>query len=169
MAGVVVYVSGAVLNPGVYTVPAGSRVEDVVYMAGGLTADADPNLVNLAERLQDGEHIIVPRKGDTPVTTRPTATRKPTATAQATKPAPTRSAAASGSSSVPPPGTKININKATEVELETLPGIGPALAGRIITYRQEHGPFATIEEIMQVSGIKEAIFSRIRDFITVGP
>jgi len=142
-ARIVVYVSGAVQSPGVYELSDGARVDDAVQAAGGPAADADLARVNLAKRLRDEEQVYVPRVGET-------------------------------SPPVPPAGTtggsaggKININAATVAELETLPGVGPALAQRIVEYREEHGPFARIEDIKKVSGIGDKMFERIKDLITV--
>jgi competence protein ComEA len=140
-AQVAVYVTGAVLSPGVYHLPEGSRIEEALQAAGGATVEADLNRVNLARRVHDEEHIYVPKVGEEspPV--------------------------ASGSSSE---GGPININTASTAELETLPGIGPTLAQRIVDYREAHGPFAAIEDIIKVRGIGEGLFNEIRDLITVG-
>jgi competence protein ComEA len=135
-----VYVSGAVQNPDVYALPPDSIVKNALVAAGGATADADLDRINLAMSLADGQHVYVPRKGEEQMP-------------------------------VPPPGDpasaggKVNINTATLAELETLPGIGPALAQRIVDYRESHGRFAQIEEITEVSGIGEATFAKIRDEI----
>lgn len=139
-----VYISGAVVRPDVYTLPPGAIVRDAVEAAGGLTADADRDRINLAQHLSDGEHVHIPRVGEAPT------------------PAPQVSAG------TPTPSGPIDINTATQAELETLPGIGPALAQRIIEYREEHGPFTSIEQIQNVSGIGPAKFEAIKDLITVG-
>lgn len=138
-----VYISGAVAHPDVYTLPPGAIVRDAVDAAGGLTAEADRDRINLAQRLSDGEHVHIPRIGEAP-----------TPIPQANE----------GTSA---PSGPININTATQAELETLPGIGPALAQRIIDYREEHGPFTSIEQIQNVSGIGPAKFEAIKDLITV--
>ncbi len=139
-----VYISGAVAHPDVYTLPPDAIVRDAVEAAGGFTADADRDRINLAQHLSDGEHIHIPRLGEAPT------------------PAPQIS------EGTPLPSGPIDINTATQAELETLPGIGPALAQRIIEYREEHGPFASIEQIQNVSGIGPAKFEAIKDLITVG-
>lgn len=153
---IVVFVSGAVSKPGVYTLPAGSRVGDAVSMAGGLRPDADLEQINLAARIVDEEHVSVPEKGATPVVF--SQQRQPT------PPHPTPIA-------TPKPGVteKININKATATELEDLPGIGPSLAERIVAFREANGPFKNVEELTLVPGIKEGIMSSIRALITAGP
>ncbi|HEC21611.1 MAG TPA: hypothetical protein ENI95_01700 [Chloroflexi bacterium] len=137
-----VYVSGAVAHPDVYTLPSGAIVRDAVAAAGGANADADLDVLNLARPLSDGDHVYVPRVGEAPTPA----------------PAGEPGAVASG---------PININTASEAELETLPGIGPVLAQRIVEYREANGPFATIEDIQKVAGIGPATFEDIRDLITV--
>ncbi len=140
-AQVAVYVTGAVLSPGVYHLPEGSRIEEALQAAGGATVEADLNRVNLARRVHDEEHIYVPKVGEE------------------SPPVP------SGSSSE---GGPININTASTAELETLPGIGPTLAQRIVDYREAHGRFAAIKDVMNVQGVGEGLFNEIRDSITVG-
>jgi competence protein ComEA len=144
-----VYVSGAVVRPDVYRLETGSIVKDAIDVAGGVTEDADLIHINLAQELRDQQQIYVPRIGEEepppPVT---------------------------GGESAPPsrfaePTGKININTATTEELDTLPGIGPALAQRIIEYREDNGSFKSIEAIVGVSGIGEATLEKIRDLITV--
>ena len=140
---VVVHVAGAVSSPGVYTLPADSRVDDAVRAAGA-TADADLSQLNLAQKLADGQKITVPAAGETP--------------------APADNAAPSDSGQS---GALININTATREELETLPSIGEVRAQAIIAYREEHGGFRTTDELMEVSGIGEKIFADISPHITV--
>ena len=140
---VVVHVAGAVSSPGVYTLPADSRVDDAVRAAGA-TADADLSQLNLAQKLADGQKITVPVAGATP--------------------ADGSSAATTADSDN---GGLININTATQEELESLPSIGEVRAQAIIAYREEHGGFRTIDELMEVSGIGEKIFADISPHITV--
>lgn len=143
-----VYVVGAVHQPGVYQLPLGSRVKDAIQSAGGLLAEADPEAINLAALLIDGDRIRVP-------------TQK--------APAQDRADPTPGSSpSVASTAGPININTATLEELDTLPGIGPALAARIIAYRQMYGAFKAIEDLMKVEGIGPTIFSKFKDRITIG-
>jgi competence protein ComEA len=136
-----VYVTGAVVNPGVYYLPEESRVQDALEAAGGPATDADLDRVNLARRVQDEEQIYFPAVGeeDLPAT------------------------ASTGGSQ----GGTININTASVGELEGLPGIGPKLAQCIVDYRESNGPFATIEEIMEVQGIGQGVFEDIRESISV--
>jgi len=151
-----VYVSGAVVHPAVYTLPPGSIIDDAVRAAGGFTQEADPVAVNLAQGLADGMQIYVPTLDeDTPPPVI-------SATAPVTVP---------GSSRMGGITTQglIDINTATERDLELLPSIGPSTAEKIIAYREANGPFVTIEAIMDVPGIGEAKFEAIRDLIMVGP
>ena len=136
-----VHVVGAVEKPGVYTLEKGQRINDAVQLAVPV-AKADLTQINLAEPLQDGKQIYVPLKGE----------KAP-------------------SSTIPRIGVKasglVNINTAGAGELEKLPGIGPALAARIIEYREKNGPFRTADDITKVSGIGPAVLAKIRAQITV--
>ena len=132
---VTVYVTGAVRRPGVVTLPAG-RVEQAVEASGGATPDADLAKINLAMPLKDGQHIIVPG-------------------------APEEEEAAA-TTTIKPDGL-VHINAADEKALEALPGIGPVMAKRIVEYRQQNGPFSSLEELKKVRGIGEAKFARLKD------
>jgi competence protein ComEA len=145
-----VYVSGAVARPGVYTLSWDDRVEQAIGAAGGAIADADLLRVNLAERLHDEQQIYVPQKDEVVTPVLPTAVPNPP-----------------GANMPSSPAAKININSASASELDTLPGIGPVLAQRIIDYRQTHGPFGKPEDVKKVSGIGDTTFERIRDLIIV--
>jgi competence protein ComEA len=143
-----VYVSGAVMRPDVYELPYDSIVRDAIDAAGGPTGEADLNRINLARRVHDEEQIYVPQKGEESPPISPP----------------------SGPSSLSPSsqgGGKVNINTATAEELDTLPGVGPAIAQRIIDYRTAHGPFQSIEDIKNVRGIGDATFEELKDKITV--
>jgi len=146
LAPVRVYVSGAVATPGVYTLPPKSLVDDAIKTAGGATADADLDRINLAQEVRDQQQIHVPRKGE----------------------AATPSAPEPGGGAAPG-GTKININTATLAELDTLPKIGPVTAQYIIDYRAKNGPFKKIEDLKNVSGIGDATFEGLKDLVTVEP
>jgi competence protein ComEA len=145
----VVYVSGAVVQPGVYALAPDARVADTLAAAGGATAQADLARINLARRVRDEEQIHVPHRGE-PTFVAPT---------PIVVPATPSAEGASG---------KVNINTAAVAELDTLPGIGPGYAERIVAYRESHGPFDTVEDIQDVPGIGPALFSRIKDLITTG-
>jgi competence protein ComEA len=139
-----VYVTGAVRHPGVVTVAPAARVEDAVRAAGGPADEADLERINLAAPVYDGQHLRVPAVGEE------------------------FSVTDEGLAS-PGVARRVNINLATVAELDTLPGIGEVTAAKIVAYRQQHGPFRTIEAIMDVSGIGEAKFEAIKALITVGP
>lgn len=145
----VVYVSGAVQQPEVYALPANARIKDLIVAAGGFTADADPDRINLAQRLNDGQHIYVPRQGET-------------LQAKGTT-APGTDSAISAS------GSLININTAGAAELEEAPGIGQSTAQRIIEYRTANGPFKSIEDLQNVKGIGPTLIDEITPHVTVGP
>lgn len=143
---VVVHVSGAVAEAGVVTLPAGARVADAVAAAGGVVDGAELAAVNLARLLTDGEHVHVPREGE----------------------APPPSDAAPGGPSAGADGGTVDLNRAGAAELETLPGIGPALAQRIIAHREQHGPFREVGQLRDVSGIGEKRFQDLAPLVTVG-
>ena len=135
-ADVVVYVSGAVASPGVLTLPATSRVIDAITAAGGATPEADLESINLARILVDGEQIRVGVVGESP----PSASAGAGTDAQAC----------------------VRLATATETELQTLPGIGPALATRIISYRATHPRLSSVEELDDVPGIGPSLIEKIR-------
>ena len=147
---IMVDVKGQVVRPGVYQSNTGERVIDIIGRAGGLTKQADQTQVNFAQHVEDEMVIYIPGKGED----------------ESTIPQPTVS---SGTVSV---GTeqkqgKININKADGQELQNLPGIGPAKAAAIIEYRNASGPFKTIEDLKNISGIGDKTFEKLKDLIVV--
>lgn len=163
-----VHVSGAVNAPGVYQLPQQSIVQDAIDVAGGLTARADVSRLNLAGLLNDGQQLVIAELPPTPIPTPTVGPGTPTPTPE--PPTPTVASISSPSSGGGQPGATgqlINLNTATQAELETLPRIGPAIAQRIIEYRTLNGPFTSIEQIMNVKGIGSATFDAIKDFITV--
>ncbi|HUR77338.1 MAG TPA: helix-hairpin-helix domain-containing protein [Acidimicrobiales bacterium] len=132
-----VHAAGAVTAPGVVTVPAGSRVTDVVAAAGGPAPDADLDQVNLAAPVNDGERVYIPRRGET--------------------------AAVSGATAgVNAADGVVNINEADLATLETLPGVGPSTAQAILDYRKEHGRFRSVDELLNVRGIGPSKLSQIK-------
>jgi len=143
-----VHITGAVASPGVYSVQPGSRVADIITLAGGSLPDANVDALNLAAPLSDGVKIYVPYKGEAVYSI----TEVPLAEG------------VSDSSESP-----INLNKATVEQLEALPGIGRTKAEAIVQYREAHGNFDTIEQVQDVPGIGPTIFAQIRDRITVAP
>ncbi|MFZ5916797.1 MAG: helix-hairpin-helix domain-containing protein [Chloroflexota bacterium] len=148
-----VYVSGAVRQPDVYVLPPGSIVKDALQAAGGPADAADLNRVNLALALYDQQHIYIPRQDEA----------TPAAPLPGSEPPPVT---VSGNETANLSGP-INLNTATIEQLDALPGIGPAIAQRIVDYRQANGPFATPEDIMNVKGIGQATFEKLQNQITV--
>ncbi|MDX1437162.1 MAG: helix-hairpin-helix domain-containing protein [Anaerolineales bacterium] len=154
-APILIHVDGAVASPGVYPLPEGSRIREAIEAAGGFASTADPAGINLAMKLADGDMLWIPDLSADTL-------------------APRQTGLAQGAGNTPDGGNRpqsanslIEINKATQEELESLPGIGPATALKIISYREEHGPFTTIDEITRVSGIGPATFEEIKNLITV--
>lgn len=144
---VVVAAAGAVVHPGVYKLPAGSRVIDVVAAAGGANADADLDRVNLAAKVTDGQRVYVPRKGEA-----------------------ADSGAIAGDASVGADGVAgaiVDLNTATEDQLESLPGVGPATAKAILDYRAQHGRFRSVNDLLNVRGIGESKLAQLRPHVRV--
>ena len=154
---VVVHVTGAVSRPGVVTLPPGSRVTDAINAVGGASAEADTQQLNLARVLTDGEQIRVPRIGEVLPDPAP---QPGGATTPGARTAPGKSGDGGASGTV-------NINTASASELEKLPGIGPALAQRIVEYRDSHGPFASVDALTDVPGIGKAKLEGLREQATV--
>ena len=170
-----VHVAGAVNNPGVYTLPAQGRAVDAIAAASGAAADADLDRVNLAGALSDGVQIYVPHRGETAA---PAQIQPNGGTANAgqgavngaaqnggTQPQPARTLTASGSAQKG--STPVNINTATAEELQTLPRIGPAMAQRIIAWREAHGGFRSVDELDAVPGIGPSMLENLRPLVTV--
>ena len=150
-----VHVVGAVQQPGLYELGVDGRLMDAVRAAGGLTAQADAESINLADRVRDGQQVYVPRL-HTPVPPSPTPMTAP--------------GVGSGAGEVQwtaRPGGALNINTATAAELEGLPGIGPIYAQRIVAYRQANGPFTQPSQIQDVRGIGPSCYDQIKAMIVV--
>ena len=139
---VTVYVCGAVMTPGLYELPEGSRIAAAVEAAGGLTEEARTDAVNQADWLTDGQMIYIPKMGE------------------AYEPA------SSGAEESSQDG-KVSINRGTKEELMRLPGIGETKAEAIIAYRESHGGFASKEDLMQIAGIKEGTYQKLEAYITL--
>ena len=142
---IIVDIKGAIESPGVYEMEHGDRLVDLIHQAGGFTKQANETEINLAQRLQDEMVVIVPKEGETPTE-------------------------AQVSSSVGANETskqQIHLNQATQDELETLNGIGPSKAQAIVDYREENGPFQSIEEVLEVSGIGEKTLASFEEDIIV--
>jgi len=148
---VVVEVRGEVEAPGVYELSPGARLQDAIAAAGGLTRDADLSTVNLARRLRDGELIAIlarPAPGGTPMVP---------------------IAGASEAGVTEDPRVRINVNTATADELEALPGVGDVMAARIIAYREQNGPFRSLDDLIHVQGISDRTIDGFRELVTIVP
>lgn len=145
-ASIYVYVCGQVAQPGVYILPEGSRVCDLFEMAGGFTQAAATDYWNQARLLTDGEMLYVPTAEEVEDRQFDGDTTSQNSTDDT---------------------NKVNINTASKEELMTLPGIGEAKALAIIAYRQENGPFSSLEELKEVEGIKDGVFSKMKDYIEI--
>jgi len=138
-----IHITGAVNVPGVYTLPETARVEDAIQAAGGLHETSDPQLLNLAAQLIDGQRLYIPSTQDATLTTDE------------------RGITLENSS-------RININTASLAELDRLPGIGEVKAQAILDYRQQNGLFTALEDLMKVEGISQTLFEKIQALITLG-
>jgi competence protein ComEA len=138
----VVHVAGAVVSPGVYRLGDGARTVDAISAAGGVRGDADVARVNLAARLSDGLRVYVPMIGEVAVPL------------------------VDGSTGAAEQGP-VNLNSATADQLDDLPGVGPATATAIIAYRRDHGPFVSVEQLLEVRGIGPSKLEQIRSLIVV--
>jgi len=148
-AAIAVEIRGAVQQPGLYRFNGDARMADLINAAGGVLPTADMEQVNLARRLEDASVVVIPEQGEaTPVV------------AMATP---------AGANTPLGIGSRININVASEPELESLPSIGPVLAQRIIDYRTEHGPFHTVDDLALVDGISANLVDDLRTLISAGP
>ena len=156
---IVVHITGAVKKEGVIYLKKGARIVDAIKEAGGETKEADLSQVNLAYELQDGQKIYIPNKNEK-VSQYIISTNGETIDSNGAN-------TGNESTSTSKEGAKVNINTATQNELDGLPGIGPALAQRIIDFREENGNFKSIEDIQNVKGIGDSKFDEIRDKIVV--
>ena len=145
-----VHISGAVVNPGVYRLSTEQRLADAVADAGGATADADLDAVNLAQWLQDGQQYHIPKAGEVR-TVQPEAADSPALLASADTGC----------------GGLMDLNTASEAQLDTLPRIGPVRAGDIVAYRELNGPFTSVDQVTEISGIGPATLEGIRPLVAV--
>ncbi|CAB4558253.1 MAG: competence protein ComEA [Actinobacteria bacterium] len=145
-ATIFVHVVGEVLEPGIYQLESGSRVVDAVFAAGGITESADQSSVNLAREISDGEQVIIFKLG-------------------ANGESLAMGSAPSSSSGMG--NALISLNRASQVELEALPGVGPALAGRMVDWRAANGGFKKKEDLLNISGIGDKLYAGIKDEVTL--
>jgi competence protein ComEA len=137
---VLVQAAGQVRQPGVYRVAADARVSDIIEAAGGPTPDADPDALALAAPVRDGDRVYVPKRGEVV----------------------TDAVGLPGVAAGP-----VDLNRATAEQLDALPGVGPATAAAIVAYRDQHGPFSNLEELLQVRGIGPAKLDGLRDLVRI--
>jgi competence protein ComEA len=161
---VVVHVAGAVRKPGVYRFSPSARADDALKAAGGATERANTDSINLAAKLEDGQQLYVPTKEEQPTggareTGNDYKTEKTVASSRI-------SGSSSGKLTSPGQGT-VNINSASLEELQRLPGVGPSTAAKIITYRKEIGRFTSPDQLMDISGIGERKFAKMKPFVRV--
>ena len=138
----VVHLSGEVIMPGVYRLPVGARIEDALKAAGGATESGDIHRLNLAARLADGQQIMVPKRANPLLVSAPADIASPT------------------------PG-RINLNLASVAELDRLPGVGPVTAQRIVAFREQHGPFTSIDQLRQANLVNAATFEKIKELVAI--
>jgi competence protein ComEA len=150
---VMAHAAGAVLNPGVYRLAPGARVTDLIDAAGGLASDADPDRLNMAAGVADGARVYVPRVGELA----PPAAIEPE----------TDSATPSMTGDASTASKEIDLNRAGVDELDTLPGIGPSIAGAIVAHRAANGPFASVDDLIEVRGIGPARLEQLRPLVRV--
>ncbi len=146
-----VHVAGSVSAPGLYELQEGARVNDAINIAGWFTDEADQTSLNLARTLTDGEQLFVPSK-----------------TGESSSGAPNASISFGSNSNTSETAPKINVNRASEGDLQSIPGVGPSLAAKIIKDRESNGPFASVDDLTRVSGIGEKKLESMREFITIG-
>ena len=177
-----VHVAGCVEKPGLYELKQGARVNDALLAAGGMTKSADSDSVNIALPVKDGQQVYIPTRQEQQTVNagvakspqepqqapkdwpQPSPPLPPPDRLDVTKDAPEEEATAIGAS----PTAKVDINSAGIDELDTLPGIGPSTAAKIIEYRENNGPFTSVEQLMDVSGIGPAKFEAIREMVVAG-
>ena len=167
---IVIYIIGEIKKEGVYELEEDSRISDAIEKAGGVKESADLSQINLAYKIEDGLRIYIPKRGELVQNkekiedkTQEVVTGKSTDITNSTSSNTMLSTNKNSKTNI----EKINLNKATQTELETLPGIGPSTAEKIIAYRKENGNFKNIEDIMNVNGIGESKYNKIKDLISV--
>lgn len=164
-----VHVAGAVRAPGVYALPADARVVDAVAAAGGATRSADLDRINLAQSIVDAEQVFVPRRGmvrtATTVAVRHRPRRSPTTTAGVAPPTGSTPAMTPETPPTTAPVRKVNLNTATADQLDALPGVGPSTARAIVSYRARRGPFAKVEDLLNIDGIGPKKLESLRSHV----
>lgn len=161
-----IHICGAVVRPGVYEVAEGSRLYEVIVLAGGLRADACDHLVNQAQTVSDGMQIYIPTLQDVQEDpdARGALAERGVLSGQDVQ---TEQGVWTGQTAAQEQDLRVDLNRATKEQLMTLPGVGETRAQAIIDYREENGAFAAIEDLMKVSGIKQGVYDRLKDLIRV--
>ena len=162
---VVVYVAGEVARPGVYELPPGSRAEAAILAAGGVRASADPIAVNLAQRLEDGEELAVPARGSAGVSRQSSAGQRTSGRGRHRR---LRGSSGARQRSHKAPDEPVDLNSADAATLETLPGVGPALAERIVEFRDANGPFASLDDLLDVAGTSPRLIEALQPYALTG-
>lgn len=160
-------ISGAVKTPGVYELQEGARLNDLIELAGGLSDEADIDRINRARNVFDGEKIYIPKIGEDIQGITGSESMDAGSKSTESGSASNKSAAKSNGFGDTAANGKVNINLATSEELQTITGVGPSTAEKIIAYREEYGGFDRIEELMDISGIGEKTFKKMEDQVTV--
>jgi competence protein ComEA len=165
-AEVVVHVAGAVRKPGLYRLSLGARVDDALKAAGGAKAEANLDAVNLAARAEDGTQLYVPTRSEQPQGGASASIAPPPTVSHNAHTSVSRASSHAEKLTSPGQGT-VNINAATAEDLQKLPGVGPSYALRILQFRKDNGPFTNPEQLMDVSGIGEKKFEKMRPFVRI--
>jgi competence protein ComEA len=150
----VVYVAGRVARPGLYRLASGARADDAVRLAGGMLGDADAVAVNLAAQLSDGDEVAIPALGDSPV--------------RRNRTTPGRRGARVPKHIASPSPSSVDVNAAGAVQLAAVPGIGAAIARRIVAVRDRDGPFDSLDELLDVNGMTASKLDRAGVYLTIG-
>lgn len=182
-ANIIIHITGHIINPGIVHLLEGARIHDAIEAAGGADTEADLENINLAYPLEDGQKLYIPSRSDIEKWRKQENSQKEISTDRyisedagdtvvieeqgASKFSPSSAPSSSHSNISKGDSKMININTATQTELETLPGIGPSTALKILNYRKENGTFHSIDEIKNVKGIGDSKFANIKDYITV--
>ena len=164
---IIVHVSGAVNNEGVFDLEENARVADAVEAAGGVTENAYMKDVNLAEPLEDGMKVYIPTKEEVEKQNQGESTNYISGTSSSNNTSSSTQRSVASKTGINNNNSKVNINTASIEELDTLPGIGETTANKIINYRNENGKFKSIEEIKEVSGIGDSKYEQIKDLIEI--
>lgn len=167
---IVVHVAGAVARPGLVRVPNGARVHEAIQAAGGPTSQAEIHRINLAEKLEDGNMVTVPKKGDASLVSKSGVQRRPTTRVSSVRRSTSKKSEGKDKEKAKPKASEetikiVNLNFGTLEELESLPGVGPSTALKIIEYREKHGGFTSVDELLLIPGLGvnklEAMRSRL--------